>query len=109
MSTKKSLPLSDEELEAYEATRDLYAELMQAAKDLQAGLGSVAYSPLIAARKSTGLSSAEFAGMLGISSAMLEDLEQQRIKPDTVLSISIEAAINNPQQFVNAARTVRTS
>ncbi|WP_217428484.1 hypothetical protein [Rugamonas rivuli] len=51
MTMKKSLPLSDEELEAFEATRDLYSELKQAAKDIQAGLGRVVYSPTIAARK----------------------------------------------------------
>jgi putative transcriptional regulator len=52
--TKKTLPLSDEELEAYEATRDLYAELKLGLEEMQAGLGRVVYSPLIAARKKPG-------------------------------------------------------
>lgn len=105
MITKKSLPLNDEELEAYEATRDLYMELKQSAKDLRAGLGRVVFSPLISARNKTGLSQAEFAEMLGISPAILEDIEQQRIKPDAAVGVLIEAAIHHPQDFLNAART----
>ena len=76
MTTKKSLLLSDEELEAFEATRDLYSELKQAAKDIQAGLGRVVYSPTIAARRNTGLTQAEFAELLGVSVHTLEEWEQ---------------------------------
>ena len=76
MTTKRTLPLSDEELEAFEATRDLYSELKQAAKDIQAGLGRVVYSPIIAARRNTGLTQAEFAELLGVSVRTLEDWEQ---------------------------------
>lgn len=81
MRTKKTLPLSDEELEAYEATRDLYAELKLGLEEMQAGLGRVVYSPLIAARKKTGLTPQRFAELLGISTATLENWEQQREEP----------------------------
>jgi putative transcriptional regulator len=39
MTTKRSLPLSDEELEEFEASRDLYQELKHAAKEIHAGSG----------------------------------------------------------------------
>lgn len=81
MSTKKSLPLSDEELEAYEATRDLYAELKQGLSEIQAGLGHIVYSPLIAARKKTGMTQQQFAELLSISTETLENWEQQREAP----------------------------
>lgn len=78
MSTNRTLPLSDEELEAFEAECDLGAELLQAGKEMKAGLGRVVYSPLIAARKNTGLTAEQFAALLGISTGALEDLEQRR-------------------------------
>lgn len=104
MTTKKSLPLSDEELETYEATRDLYGELKQAAKDIGAGLGRVVYSPIIAARKNTGLSKAEFAECLGVSTVTLEDWEQRRAMPDTAALTLITIARDDPAVFLTQLR-----
>ncbi|WP_432380877.1 helix-turn-helix domain-containing protein [Duganella sp. P38] len=104
MTTKKSLPLSDEELETYEATRDLYAELKQAAKEIEAGLGRVVYSPIIAARKNTGLSKAEFAECLGVSTSTLEDWEQRRTTPDTAALPLIAIARDEPAVFLTLTR-----
>ncbi|MYM85832.1 helix-turn-helix domain-containing protein [Rugamonas sp. FT82W] len=102
MTTKKSLPLSDEELEAFETTRDLYLELKQAAKDIQAGLGNVVYSPVIAARKSTGLTSAEFAKLLGVSVRTLEDWEQGRQQPEGAALTLLSIALDNPEALLAA-------
>jgi putative transcriptional regulator len=99
MTTKRSLPLSDGELEKHEAARDLYTELKQAAKDIQAGLGRVVYSPIIAARKNTGLSQAEFAEYLGVTSSTLEDWEQQRFVPDATALALITLAREDPATF----------
>jgi len=99
MTTKRSLPLSDEELEKFEATRNLYAELKQAAKDIGAGLGRVVYSPIIAARKNTGLSQAEFAEYLGVNASTLEDWEQRRAIPDAASLALITTARENPPAF----------
>lgn len=101
MTTKKSLPLSDEELEAYESTRDLYAELKQAAKDIQAGLCKVVYSPIIAARKNTGLSHAEFAELLGISVRTLHDWEQEREQPSGAALTLLAIARDNPKALLD--------
>lgn len=99
MTTKKSLPLNDDELEKHEATRDLYTELKQAAKDIQAGLGRVVYSPIIAARKNTGLSQAEFAEYLGVTSSTLEAWEQRRATPDATNLALITIAREDPAAF----------
>lgn len=100
MTTRKSLPLSDEELEAYEATRDLYAELKQAAQDIQAGSVKIVYSPIIAARKNTGLSRAEFAQLLGVSVATLDDWEQERQHPTGAALTLLAIARDNPQALL---------
>jgi putative transcriptional regulator len=95
VSTNKTLPLSDDELTAFEAARDLGAELLQAGKEMRAGLGRVVYSPLIAARKNTGLTQQEFAEMLGISTDTLENWEQRREAPTETASILIALALEN--------------
>ena len=102
MSTKKTLPLCDEELEEFEATRDLYSELMQAAKDIQAGLCKVVYSPVATARKNTGMSPEEFAQLLGISVSTLEEWEQGRQPPSGPARTLIAIALDNPQAILAA-------
>lgn len=96
MTTKRSLPLSDEELEAYEASRDLYAELKQSAKDLQNGLGRVVYSPLIAARKKAGLTQRQLAELLGISAEKLDSWEQQREEPTDAAMNLVALLLESP-------------
>ena len=100
MNTKKSLLLSDEELDTYEATRDLYAELKQAAQDIQNGSVKIVYSPVIAARKKTGLSCAEFAQLLGVSVATLDDWEQERQHPTGAALTLLAIARDNPQALL---------
>jgi len=64
----KSKPLSAKELAAYEAKRDLAAELLQSVKEMKAGQLSVVSSPFIEARKKTGLSQSQFAALMGVGS-----------------------------------------
>ena len=62
MPSKKPVkPMTDAELEAWEATRDIEAELIESAQQMAQGKTSVAYSPVIAARKGSGLSQSRFA------------------------------------------------
>ncbi len=100
MTTRKLLLLSDEELDTYEAMRDLYAELKQAAKDIQAGSVKIVYSPVIAARKNTGLSQAEFARLLGVSVDKLDDWEQERKQPTGAALTLLAIARDNPQALL---------
>ena len=97
MSTNKTHPLSDEELTAFEATRDIKEELKQALQDLQEGRGRVVYSPLIAVRKSAGVTQQQFAEFLGISVDTLEDWEQQRQHPSKTALMMIAIALSKPE------------
>jgi putative transcriptional regulator len=81
VSSKKTKPLADAELEAYEATRDLGAELLQSIQEMKAGKGQVVFSPAIEARKQTGLSQSQFAALLGVSVRTLQGWEQGRKQP----------------------------
>ena len=54
--TSKAKPLSAAELKAYESTRDLAAELLQSVLQMKAGQVQVVTSPVMEARKKTGLS-----------------------------------------------------
>jgi putative transcriptional regulator len=52
----KTEPLADAELDAYEANRDLAADLLQAIDEMKADKGRVVWPPALAARQETGLS-----------------------------------------------------
>ena len=52
----KSKSLSNAEMARYEATRDLAADLLQSVREMKAGHVQVVSSPVIEARKRTGLS-----------------------------------------------------
>ena len=106
MTTKKSLPLSDRELAKYEATRNLYSELKQAAIEIQNGSLNVVYSPIIAARKNTGLSQAEFAQLLGVSVRTLNDWEQERKQPTGAALTLLAIARDNPQALLAAKNRI---
>jgi putative transcriptional regulator len=77
----KNKPLSKSELAAYEATRDLAAELLQSVREMKAGHVQVVSSPVIEARKKTGLSQSQFAALLGVSVRTLQGWEQGRKQP----------------------------
>jgi putative transcriptional regulator len=102
VNTKRTLPLSDEELAAFEATRDLAAELLLAAREMKAGLGQVVYSPIIAARRNTGLSQEDFAALLGVSVLTLENWEQGREQPTGAAKTLLAIARHNPQALLDA-------
>ncbi len=103
MSSNRKLPLSDEELEAFEATCDVADDLLQAGREMKAGLGRVVYSPLIAARENTGLTRQQFAALLGISASTLESWEQDRTQPVGAVRTLIAIALSNPEALVAVA------
>ena len=79
MKLKK--PLTDKELEDLENSRDLGAELLESVRQMKAGKGRIVMSPLISARKKSGLSEVEFAKLFGVSVRTLRDWEQRRHCP----------------------------
>ena len=94
MKSKK--PLTDKELEKLENNRDLGAELLESVRQMKAGKGRVVMSPVISARKKSGLSQIEFAKLLGVSVRTLQEWEQGRRKPSGAAKKLIEIAERHP-------------
>lgn len=94
--SSKNKPLTNVELSAYEAERDLGADLLQSVLEMKAGLVSVISSPAIEARKKTGLSQSEFATLLGVSVRTLQGWEQGRKQPSGAARTLLAIASTNP-------------
>lgn len=92
----KNSPVSDTELDAYERTRDLVAELLQAVNEMKAGKTEPVFSPVIAARNMTGLSQSQFATLLGVSVRTLQGWEQGRKQPSGAARTLLAIARSNP-------------
>jgi putative transcriptional regulator len=99
----KSKPLSDKELAAYEAERDLAADLLQAVQEMKAGQLHVVSSPVIEARKKTGLSQSQFAALMGVSVRTLQGWEQGRKQPSGAARTLLAIASTNPKAVLAVA------
>ena len=93
----KKQPLTDKELEIRENSRDLGAELLESVRQMTAGKGRIVMSPLISARKKSGLSEAEFAKLFGISVRTLRDWEQRRRNPNGAAKTLIAILERHPE------------
>ena len=91
------------ELAAYEAKRDLAAELLQSVREMKAGQVHVVSSPVIEARKNTGLSQSQFAALLGVSVRTLQGWEQGRKQPSGAARTLITLAQRNPKALRDLA------
>ena len=93
--------MSKEELEAWEKTRDLNAELLESIDAIQAGRATRRFTaesfPVLRAREKSGLSQAEFAALLGISRRTLEQWEQGRRRPSKAALMLIKVAERHPE------------
>jgi putative transcriptional regulator len=70
-------PLTDAELEAYEAKRDLAAKLLKSTiREMKAGKTEVVVSLAVEARQRSGLSHSHLAAPLGVSVRTLQGWEQ---------------------------------
>ena len=107
MPSKKTKPLADAEIEAYEATRDLGAELLQSIQEMKAGKGQVVFSPAIEARKQTGLSQSQFAALLGVSVRTLQGWEQGRKQPSGAARTLLAIASTNPKTAITPNKPAR--
>lgn len=105
MHSKATKPLTDAELEAYEAQRDLAADLLQSVREMKAGQGRVVFSPAIEARQKTGLSQAKFAALLGVSVRTLQGWEQGRKQPSGAARTLLAIARTNPKAVLAVAAT----
>ena len=93
----KNKPLTKTELAAYEAKRDLAADLLQSVREMQAGKVHVVTSPVIEARKKTGLTQSQFAALLGVSIRTLQGWEQGRKQPSGAARTLLAIASTNPK------------
>lgn len=99
----KSKSLSKAQLAAYEAKRDLAAELLHSVREMKAGQTRVVFSPVIEARQKTGLSQSQFAALLGVSVRTLQGWEQGRKQPSGAARTLLAIASVNPQAVLAVA------
>ena len=99
----KIKPLSNAALNAYEAKRDLAAELLQSVREMKAGQVRVVSSPVIEARNKTGLSQSQFAALMGVSVRTLQGWEQGRKQPSGAARTLLAIASSNPKALLAVA------
>ncbi|MCX7184404.1 MAG: helix-turn-helix domain-containing protein [Nitrosospira sp.] len=97
------MPMTEKELRKRDAQRDLGAELLESVRQMVAGKGRVVMSPVISARKKSGLSQTEFAKLLGVSVRTLQDWEQGRRQPSGAAKTLIAIAERRPEVLREAA------
>lgn len=105
----KNKPLTDKELTAYEAERDLAADLLQAIYEMKSGQLNVVTSPVIEARKKTGLSQSQFAAIMGVSVRTLQGWEQGRKQPSGAARTLLAIASTNPKAVLAVAGQSRST
>ncbi len=93
----KSRKLSHAEIGAFEAGRDIGAEILQSIKDMKAGKGKVVVPAAVEAREATGLSQSQFASLLGVSVRTLQGWEQGRKQPSGAARTLLAIARTNPK------------
>ena len=99
----KSKLLSKAQLAAYEATRDLAAELLLSVREMKAGRLHVVSSPAVEAREKTGLSQSQFAALMGVSVRTLQGWEQGRKQPSGAARTLLAIASTNPKAVLAVA------
>lgn len=89
-------PLTDKALDAFEAKRDLGAELLASIREMKSGHCDVVYAGAIEARRKTGLSQSQFAALLGVSVRTLQGWEQGRKQPSGAARTLLAIAHQSP-------------
>jgi putative transcriptional regulator len=93
--------LSRKSLAKYEASRNLGAELLAAAREVKAGKSArehhIEVPEILEARMRTGLSQQKFADVLGVSTRTLQGWEQGRRKPSGAARSLLTIAKRRPE------------
>jgi putative transcriptional regulator len=82
---------------------ELGQKLLNAVREMKAGLGKVVYSPVTDAREKSGLSQSEFAALLGVSVRTLQAWEQGQRHPSGAARTLIKIALTQPGVLRNLA------
>lgn len=99
----KNRPLTEAQLRAHEAKRDLAADLLESVRQMKAGKTQVVSTPAIEARERTGLSQSQFAKLLGVSVRTLQGWEQGRKQPSGAARTLLAIARTNPKALLAVA------
>lgn len=99
----KNRKLNDRQLRAYEANRDLAAELLESVRQMKDRKTQVVLSPATEARERTGLSQSQFAALLGVSVRTLQGWEQGRKQPSGAARTLLSIAHTNPKALLAVA------
>jgi putative transcriptional regulator len=101
--------LTENELLARDAKRDIGAELLTGLREVNAGFvgakHEVHLSEVTAARLKTGLSQADFAAALNISKRTLQQWEQGRRRPSGAAVTLLRIAAQHPDVLKEVAHT----
>ena len=93
--------MTEKELEAFEATRDIEAEILQGIDDMLANNAAkrtvVTETDVALARRKAQLTQEQFAKLLGVSRRTLESWEQGARRPSGAATSLIRVFIIDPQ------------
>ena len=93
--------MTEKELEAFEATRDIEAEILQGIDDMLANNAAkrtvVTETDVALARRKAQLTQEQFAKLLGVSRRTLESWEQGARRPSGAATSLIRLFIIDPQ------------
>ena len=71
-------------------------KLLASVRQMNAGLGEVVHSPVLAARQKSDLSQTQFAALLGVSVRTLQEWEQGRRQPSRAAQTLLRVAMAHP-------------
>ena len=96
-----SKKLTGRALAKFEAERNIWQEVLDSVREITAGGGKRVEveprSPIVRARLRSGLTQAQFAGLLGVSKRTLEQWEQGRREPSGAAKTLIKVAELHPE------------
>lgn len=97
------MPLTEKQLRARDAKRDIGAELLASVIEAKAGKAGhvhrISMSAVAEARTRSGLSQSRFAEVLGVSKRTLQEWEQGRRQPSGAARSLLAIAAQRPEVF----------
>ena len=99
--------MTGKQLAQWEKTRDIGREILDGIRDIKAGRTGRRYTvesfPIVRAREKSGLSQAQYAGLLGISTRTLQQWEQGRRVPTGAARTLLKIVAKHPHMLKEAA------